>query len=75
VAKHAAATKVVISVDHAGNEVVITITDDGRGGATITEGGGLGGLRDRVDAVGGTLDVHSPPEEGTTVIARLPSGR
>jgi signal transduction histidine kinase len=72
-AKHAAATSVTITVGQAGNDVVLTVADDGRGGAVITDGGGLRGLQDRVEAVGGRLEVKSPPQAGTSITARLPS--
>jgi signal transduction histidine kinase len=73
--KHAAATKVVISVQQAGYDIVITVTDDGYGGAVVTDGGGLRGLRDRVEALDGTLEVCSAAQHGTTVTARLPARR
>lgn len=50
----------------------VTVTDDGRGGATVRPGGGLAGLRDRVGALGGHVDVTSPPGFGTTVTVELP---
>ena len=52
--------------------VLVEVTDDGRGGALPAEGSGLHGLADRVDAVGGRLEVTSPPGAGTRVVARLP---
>ena len=53
--------------------VCVTVADNGRGGASIGPGGGLAGLIDRVEAVGGTLTVASPPGHGTTVTATIPS--
>lgn len=50
----------------------IAISDDGIGGADTARGSGLRGLADRVAAVGGRLDVDSPPGRGTTVIAQMP---
>ena len=52
----------------------IEVRDDGRGGADANAGSGLLGLRDRVEAGEGTLEISSPPGEGTTVSARLPIG-
>jgi signal transduction histidine kinase len=52
----------------------VQIVDDGVGGAEIGRGSGLGGLRDRVTAVGGTLVVDSPSGAGTTVRAAIPCG-
>jgi signal transduction histidine kinase len=48
------------------------VADDGVGGAEPNGGSGLRGLEDRVSAVDGTLRVHSPPGQGTRVVARLP---
>jgi signal transduction histidine kinase len=48
------------------------VGDDGVGGATIGSGSGLQGLRDRVAAVDGALEVYSPPGEGTVLRTRLP---
>jgi signal transduction histidine kinase len=72
VAKHAHASAVMISLQRSGNEVVVTITDDGVGGADLTRGTGLQGLTDRVEALGGRLGVSSPAEGGTAVTATLP---
>ncbi len=48
------------------------VRDDGVGGADPTTGTGLRGLRDRVDALDGDLDVDSPPGGGTTVTVEVP---
>ena len=53
--------------------VVVTIADDGVGGASAGQGSGLSGLVDRVEAVGGRLEITSPPREGTRLVARLPT--
>ena len=50
----------------------VEVSDDGTGGARAKPGSGLQGLRDRVEAVGGTLDIDSPPGGGTTVSAAIP---
>lgn len=67
--KHAEASKVVLRVVRREGQVVVCITDDGRGGARI---GLRSGLVDRVAALGGTLAVTSPDGGGTEVRAELP---
>jgi PAS domain S-box-containing protein len=52
--------------------LVVTVTDDGRGGAATDGGSGLRGLADRVEALGGALDVHSRAGAGTRVRAVIP---
>ena len=52
--------------------LVVSVSDDGRGGADPLGGSGLHGLADRVAALGGTLTVDSPPGGGTTIVASLP---
>ena len=64
-AKHAHAAHVHVSLQTADGHVRLSITDDGIGGADPTRGTGLIGLKDRVEAIGGTLTVHSPPDNGT----------
>jgi signal transduction histidine kinase len=55
-----------------GRDVTAEISDDGIGGADVLHGSGLRGLRDRVEALEGELDVHSEAGRGTTVTARIP---
>jgi signal transduction histidine kinase len=50
----------------------LAIADDGIGGADLNLGTGLRGLRDRVEALDGRLEVDSPPGAGTTVVAEIP---
>ena len=71
VAKHArgATAQVTLALDR--KRLVVTVADDGPGGAD-PDGGGLTGLRHRVEALDGTLTVTSPPGAGTTVRAELP---
>ena len=52
----------------------MTATDDGVGGATLSPNGGLAGLRDRIEALDGTMAVRSDPTGGTIVMAELPCG-
>jgi signal transduction histidine kinase len=72
VAKHAQATKAKVDMSLADGLLKFEITDDGRGGADPSAGSGILGLRDRAEAVGGTLFVISPPGKGTVVTGQLP---
>ncbi|MCX5213064.1 sensor histidine kinase [Kitasatospora sp. NBC_00240] len=72
VAKHARASKVVLSVREQGGRLRIVITDDGVGGADPAGGTGLTGLRKRAASVDGTLAVHSPLGGPTTITVELP---
>ena len=65
-AKHARASMIEVNVDAAGDLLTLTVRDDGIGGADSARGSGLTGLKDRVDAIGGTLSVQSHPGQGTT---------
>jgi signal transduction histidine kinase len=60
-------------VEERAGELEVTIRDDGCGGAEVGAGSGLQGLRDRVSAMNGTLEIESRPGTGTTVCARLPA--
>ena len=73
--KHAGATSAAIRIIRRDDQLVLTITDDGAGGADDTRGSGLRGLADRVEALGGRLAVDSAPARGTSVTAELPLGR
>jgi len=70
--RYAEADTVRVEVARVTDALVIEIVDDGRGGADPAAGTGLRGLADRIDALGGRLDVDSPPGAGTRVTARLP---
>jgi signal transduction histidine kinase len=72
VVKHAGASRASVVVEVLGDRLRCEIADDGRGGADASAGSGIVGLRDRAEAVGGTLTVVSPPGGGTTVTASLP---
>lgn len=72
VAKHSGATAASVRLTDRGDTVVVEVHDDGNGGATEREGGGLQGLRDRVRAVDGRLRIASPEGGPTTLIAELP---
>jgi signal transduction histidine kinase len=66
-AKHARPTAIRVAVDVVDGRLRLTVRDDGIGGADPANGSGLTGLTDRVEALGGTITVHSPPGEGTTL--------
>jgi signal transduction histidine kinase len=71
-AKHAEATMVTISVHEAEGRLRVLIGDDGRGGARLTARGGLRGLVDRVEALGGRFELHSVAGAGTTLRVEVP---
>ena len=73
-AKHARASVAHVRVTAAGSLLQVSIRDDGLGGADPSRGSGLIGLTDRVQALGGTLSVLSPPGQGTTIQVELPAG-
>ena len=74
VAKHAEASEAAVVVGPRLGRLVVTVTDDGRGGAVadLSSGSGLAGLTDRVAAVGGSLTIDSADGAGTRVVAELP---
>ena len=72
VGKHANASCASVRVRRTGDGMAIEISDDGCGGASVAAGSGLRGLADRVEAVGGSLRVSSPPGAGTVLVAELP---
>jgi signal transduction histidine kinase len=71
-AKHARASVVHVAVEVRHGVLELSIRDDGCGGADPACGSGLIGLTDRVDALGGTIEVASPVGQGTTLRVRLP---
>jgi len=70
--RHAGATRIDVAARREGDRLVVEVTDDGRGGARIVEGGGLAGLSDRMAALEGRLEVSSPEGGPTTVRAEMP---
>ena len=72
VAKYAQANHASVNVRRANGQVLVEVSDDGVGGADPATGTGLRGLFDRLSAVGGRLEVESPPGQGTTVRAAIP---
>jgi len=73
--KYADAGAIRVRVARVAKALVVEIADDGIGGADPAGGTGLRGLADRIDALGGRLEVHSPPGAGTRVRAVLPLAR
>ncbi len=71
-AKHSQASSISVTVGSDGERLRATIADDGVGGAAPGLGSGLIGLADRVDALGGRLDLNSHPGRGTTISIELP---
>jgi signal transduction histidine kinase len=70
--KHARASVVHIAVEHRDEELHLSIRDDGIGGADPAKGSGLIGLRDRVEAMGGSFVVESAIGAGTAILVALP---
>jgi signal transduction histidine kinase len=73
VARHAHAEQAIVRVARRNGELRVEVEDDGAGGADLGAGTGLRGLRDRVDALDGSLEVESRPGRGSTVRATLPA--
>ena len=72
-AKHARASVVRVDASTADGTLTLTVRDDGVGGARPGGGSGLVGLRDRVEALGGTIRIDSPAARGTCVVATFPT--
>lgn len=72
-AKHAPTAKVRLDVWSTQAVVHVAVTDDGPGGAELHERGGLLGLRDRVESLGGRFEVRSEPGRGTVLAVDIPS--
>jgi PAS domain S-box-containing protein len=70
--KHAQATRIDLSLAPRDGGLLLSIRDDGVGGADSGQGSGLVGLHDRVEALGGTIRIDSPPGAGTLLVAALP---
>jgi len=71
-AKHSKASSVHVAVDTADGDLRLSISDDGVGGADLAHGSGLVGLKDRLEAAGGTLTLESRPGLGTRLLAKVP---
>jgi signal transduction histidine kinase len=71
-AKHSQASRIDVSLEQRDGSLVLSIGDDGVGGADAGRGSGLVGLTDRVEALGGSIRVSSRPGKGTQITAELP---
>ncbi|CAL9348750.1 HAMP domain-containing sensor histidine kinase [Streptomyces sp. NPDC057838] len=74
-ARHADAGRVTVALRHAGDRVVLTVTDDGRGIEAPREGAGMRGMRERALLIGGSLDITPAPGTGTSVRLTAPVPR
>jgi len=70
--KHAEASRVEVTIEPGDGGLRISVRDDGVGGADPACGSGLVGLRDRIEAFGGTMTLDSPIGGGTTLVAQFP---
>jgi len=73
-AKHARASVVHVAVEADDRVLRVCVHDDGLGGADPARGSGLLGLKDRAEAIGGTMSIHSPRRGGTSLQIELPLG-
>jgi PAS domain S-box-containing protein len=73
--KHAQASHVEVSLATRDGRLLLSVRDDGVGGADAARGSGLVGLTDRVEALGGSVQLHSRPGDGTHITAELPLGQ
>jgi signal transduction histidine kinase len=73
-AKHARATEVTVCVEVDGANLRLSIQDDGIGGAHAGKGSGLAGLTDRVEALGGQIEIASHTGNGTSLLVEIPLG-
>ena len=70
--KHAGASSLAVDVDATDSALSVSVRDDGVGGADFSGGSGLVGLKDRVEALGGRIQIESPSGGGTTLSVTLP---
>lgn len=79
VARHAAASEVVVRLGEENGDLILEVQDNGKGiaEAKLSESGSLGilGMQERALLLGGELNISSAPREGTTVRARIPQTR
>jgi signal transduction histidine kinase len=72
VAKHSEASRAHVAVTQRDGSLVVSVDDDGRGGARVAPGRGLAGLRERLAGVEGALEVASPEGGPTRLLATVP---
>jgi signal transduction histidine kinase len=70
--KHSQARELAVTLARENGTLRIEVADDGVGGATVTAGTGLRGIADRLDVIGGSLQIRSTPGQGTRVLAEVP---
>lgn len=71
---HSGASEVTVSAAELADRLIVSVAEDGIGGADVGRGSGMAGMRDRAETVGGTLRVMSPPGGPTEITAELPRG-
>ncbi|WP_104127118.1 histidine kinase [Cryobacterium sp. Y57] len=71
--KHSSATAIHIAAQTTAQELIVTVTDNGHGGADETLGTGIRGLKERAETLGGALNIDSPPGGPTMLRLRLPA--
>ena len=72
IAKYAGASAAEVEAIAREDVLQVLVRDDGRGGADFGHGSGLDGIKDRIEALGGRISLHSPPGVGTTLQIALP---
>lgn len=73
VAKHARATRASVRLAYCDDRLVAQVSDDGKGGAAVTPGGGLAGMVRRLDAFDGTVEISSPAGGPTVITIVIPT--
>ncbi len=71
--RHAGADNVFLTVEERDGAILVVARDDGRGSASMKPGHGLTGLRERIEGMGGQVEVLARPGRGVTLRALLPS--
>ena len=74
VVKHASATEATVRLERQASTLVVTVADDGVGGARTAADSGLEGLRDRLEALDAKLAIESEPGRGTKIRTEIPCG-
>ena len=72
--RHSGASQVRVAVERDADTVRVEVVDDGRGRAAVEPGHGLTGMRERIEAAGGRLDIETAPGQGFRLCAMLPQG-
>jgi signal transduction histidine kinase len=72
VVRYARASRARVDIEVDGDDLLVSVTDDGVGGVDVAAGSGLRGLQDRLATVDGTMEIHSRPGEGTRLTGRIP---